>query len=114
MSEQDIPVATGAGSGHPAVPHEATRVPGGVRRGAPLTRAEAIERRKQGLDIVVCGDHTPTNRDEALAIESAVGPCYHDGPHVNGGLYALPHWQQVAGSPSGHSFYETHKTKALN
>jgi hypothetical protein len=92
---------------------EAARVPGGVRRGAALTRAQAEARRLAGLDIVVCGDGPFENCNEARSIETAVGPCYHDGPHAAGGLHALPHWQQRSPPPEGHSFYETNVTKAL-
>lgn len=87
---------------------------GAVRRGRALSRAEAIARRRGGGDVVVCGEDTISNRDEAAAIESAVGPCKHDGPHrfISGPL-ALPHWQQRPPPPIGHSFYETHITKAI-
>jgi hypothetical protein len=97
----------------PPTIHEATRVPGGVRRGPVLTQAEAISHRQRGLDIVVCGDDTPANCLLAQAIERAVGPCLHQGPHAKAGLYALPHWQQRVRPPDGHSFYETHVTKSL-
>jgi hypothetical protein len=99
----------------PAPPtiREATRVPGGVRRGAVLTYIQAVARRRLGLDIVVCGDDTPANCNEAMRIEAAVGPCKHQGPHRGGGMFALPHWQQRSRSPEGHSFYETHVTKTL-
>jgi hypothetical protein len=93
--------------------HEATRVPGGVRRGRQLTRAQAEDERRAGRDIVVCGADTVANCREAKLIEQAVGRCYHDGPHPAGGMSALPHWQQHAPPPEGHSFYETHATKAL-
>jgi hypothetical protein len=93
--------------------HEATCVPGGVRRGAELTQAEAETRRRAGLDIVVCGDDTFATCNLARAIENAIGPCYHDGPHWSAGLYSLPHWQQRTPPPPGHSFYETNVTRAL-
>src|SRR5262245_16741006 len=98
--------------------HEATCVPGGVRRGAVISEAEAVARRQGGLDIVVCGDDSVENRDVAEQIEQQVGgPYFHDGPHrMRIGPGALPHWQQrpiPSGSPAGHSFYETHATKAL-
>jgi hypothetical protein len=84
-----------------------------VRRGAAINRTQAEDRRRAGLDIVVCGDDAFANCQEARRIETAIGPCYHDGPHAAGGLYALPHWQQRSGLPVGHSFYETDVTKAL-
>jgi hypothetical protein len=93
--------------------YEATRVAGGVRRGALLTLAQAEARRRAGLDIVVCGNDAFANCNEARRIETVVGSCYHDGPHAAGGLHALPHWQQRSGMPVGHSFYETNVTKAL-
>jgi hypothetical protein len=96
--------------------HQATRVPGGVERGAILTEAEAIARRRLGFDIVVCGDDTPTNRDLAQAIEQQVDSpaSFHDGPHRQTvGPRALPHWCQPRDSDNrGHSFYETHATKS--
>src|SRR5436305_13621047 len=81
---------------------------GGVRRGRTLTRAEAIRRRRSGGDVVVCGPNTFTNAREAHAIESAVGPCVPDGPHLDtAGPLALPHFQQRVPPPEGHAFYET-------
>jgi hypothetical protein len=88
-------------------------MPGGVRRGSPLTRPQAEARRRVGLDVIVCGDDTLANCLAAEVIERAVGPCYHDGPHAAGGLQALPHWQQRSPPPQGHSFYETHMRKAI-
>jgi hypothetical protein len=101
----------------PPTIHEATRIPGGVQRGAPLTEAEALSRRRAGLDIVVCGDDTIQNRDLAERIEAQVGGAYmHGNPHRRAvGPDALPHWQQRGFPPqatAGHSFYETHITKA--
>lgn len=92
----------------------ATDGSGAVRRGLPLTQVEAIAHRQTGQDVVVCGEDTIANRDEANAIESAVGPCKHDGPHrfVSGPM-ALPHWQQQQPPPGGHSFYETQSHKAI-
>lgn len=79
-----------------------------------ITEAEAVARRRAGLDTVVCGNDTVANRNLAERIESQVGGSYrHGGPHSNAGLYALPHWQPRKRPPQGHSFYETHATKAL-
>jgi hypothetical protein len=87
---------------------------GGVRRGRILTRAEAIGHRRSGRDIVVCGPDTFANAGEAFAIESAVGPCIPDGPHLDvAGALALPHFQQRAARPKGHTFYETPDKKAI-
>jgi hypothetical protein len=79
-----------------------------------LTQAAAEARRRAGLDIVVCGDDTPANCALARSIEATAGPCEHDGPHHRAGLFSLPHWQQKTRPPDGHSFYETHATKALS
>jgi hypothetical protein len=97
--------------------HEAfptTDTTGAVRRGNSLTQAEAIAHRRSGGDVVVCGADTRSNCNEACVIESAVGPCYHDGPHrLIAGPLALPHWQQRTPPPAGHSFYETSLVKAI-
>src|SRR5258708_2220669 len=78
---------------------------GGVRRGRTLTRAEAIRRRRAGGDVVVCGPDTFANAREAHTIESAVGPCAPDGPHLDvAGTLALPHFQQRMAPPDGHTF----------
>ena len=87
---------------------------GGVRKGRKLTRTEAIHHRQGGGDIVVCGTDTFANAREAHAIESAVGPCIPDGPHLDvAGAQALPHFQQRVPPPEGHSFYETPVRKAI-
>ena len=87
---------------------------GGVSRGAGLTLAEAIIRRQNGNDVVVCGDDPFANARQAFAIESSVGPCKPDGPHADvAGVKALPHFQQKAPPPIGHTFYETPVRKAI-
>lgn len=87
---------------------------GGVRRGRILTRTEAISRRQGGGDVVICGPDTFANSREAFAIESAVGPCIPDGPHLDAaGALALPHFQQRRPPPEGHTFYETPLRKAI-
>jgi hypothetical protein len=103
----------------PAAPaiHEAlclTDGTGGVRRGRTLTRAEAIAHRQNGGDVVVCGPDTFANAGEAHLIESTVGPCVPDGPHLTAaGPSALPHFQQRHPPPDGHTFYETPIRKAI-
>lgn len=89
--------------------HEAECVLGGVKRGPPISEADAVARRKAGLDIVVCGDDTMHNCNIAKRIEiQAHGPkSKHGGPHEEAGLNALPHWQPPTRPPRGHSFYET-------
>src|SRR5690349_18431259 len=94
---------------------EATRAMDGsdaVIRGAELTQAQAIARRKAGGDIVVCGLDTPQNDRLAHDIEAAAAggnPILYHGPH--GGPESLPHWQQKLPPPLGHSFHETHVRK---
>ena len=106
-------MSTGAAAPAAMTIHEATRVPGGVQRGAAITFAQAVARRQAGLDIVICGDNTIATCNQAWDIELAVGPCRHHPAHASGGLHALPHWQQLTPPPDGHSFYETNVTKAL-
>lgn len=100
----------------PPAAHEAACIQdgsGAVIRGKLLTRAEAIARRRQADDVVVCGPDTFANAGEARAIESAVGPCKPDGPHADvAGTMALPHFQQKTPPPGGHTFYETPIRKA--
>jgi hypothetical protein len=87
---------------------------GGVGRGRDLTRTEAISHRHGGGDVVVCGPDTFANAREAHTIESALGPCIPDGPHLDvAGALALPHFQQRVPPPAGHTFYETPVRKAL-
>jgi hypothetical protein len=87
---------------------------GAVSAGAVLTEAEAVARRQMGQDVVVCGTDPFSNARLAHRIESAVGPCKPDGPHADvAGALALPHFQQKAPPPSGHTFYETPIRKAV-
>ena|SRR2546428_9930183 len=87
---------------------------GAVSAGAVLTEAEAVVKRRNELDVVVCGLDAFANARLAHRIESAVGPCKPDGPHVDtAGAMALPHFQQKATPPAGHTFYETPKRKAV-
>lgn len=96
--------------------YEAVRATDGsdaVIRGTELTQAQAVDRRKAGGDIVVCGPDTPRNDRLAHDIEAAAASgkliIYH-GPH--GGPQSLPHWQQKTSPPEGHSFHETHVRRA--
>ena len=99
----------------PPVPpeiYEATRATdgsGAVDRGGLLTRAQAEARRHTGLDVVVCGPDMFANCKLAEEIERAVTPsggrCIYHPPHL--GPQSLPHFQQDAPPPEGHSFHET-------
>jgi hypothetical protein len=87
---------------------------GGVQRGRPSREPRQSRTENGGGDVVVCGPDTFANAREAHAIESAVGPCIPDGPHLDSaGALALPHFQQRTPPPDGHSFYETPIRKAI-
>lgn len=97
--------------------HEATLASGpsgAVEWGSVLTNQEAIDRRKNGLDIVVRGDDETANRRLAQRIEAGVGtPSRPQPPHTTtAGPHALPHFHQQSRTPGGHSFYETTRRKA--
>jgi hypothetical protein len=77
-----------------------------------VSEAEAIEWRRRGGDIVVCGGDRKANRRLAQAIESAVGLYIHQDPHDQLGPYALPHFQQLDRTHEGHCFHETDARKA--
>jgi hypothetical protein len=87
---------------------------GFVEWGNVLTFEDAVNRRKQDLDIVVRGEDEDENRRLAGRIEAAVGPPTRpQPPHTSrAGSRALPHFHQVSRSPKGHSFYETVNRKA--
>lgn len=75
-----------------------------------------VNRRKQGLDIVVCGLSDRSNRNKAADIERAaigIGGYIRHGAHPSAGKNALPHYQPRTRPPDGHSFYETKGQKAL-
>jgi hypothetical protein len=86
---------------------------GAVEWGAELTFAEAVARRRQGLDIVVRGPDERQNRRKASAVETAVGtPILFERRHPRAGPFSLPHYHQASRSPAGHSFYEVRGRKA--
>src|SRR6266576_2225052 len=104
MSTEPTPAA-------PAI-HEAELAggpPGAVLYGAEIDAAAAAARRQTGQDVVVRGDDREANRRVAETIESAVGTAERHDPHRRAGPWALPHFQQKAPPPSGHTFYETPK-----
>jgi hypothetical protein len=95
--------------------HEAELVSGAsgaVLCGTEINATQAVERRKRGEDVVVCGDEISANRRLAFSIESAVGPCKREDPHGKAGPHALPHYQPDPRPPEGHTFYETPRRKA--
>jgi hypothetical protein len=87
---------------------------GGVYRGAEIDFDQAVASRKNGQDVVVCGDELKANRSLAERIEAAVGPYVRSPPHRQyAGPRALPHFQQQDPEHEGHTFYETPKQKAM-
>lgn len=85
---------------------------GAVLKGAVIDVAAAVARRKQELNVVVCGDGHKMNKATARTIEAAVGRYMMQGPHDTAGPLALPHFQQEDPPPEGHTFYETAHLKA--
>jgi hypothetical protein len=87
---------------------------GAVNKGNEITEAEAVARRRAGLDVVVCGSDLATNRRLAGQIEGAANGRYKRcPPHANAGQHALPHYQPEERPPEGHTFYETEQRKAF-
>jgi hypothetical protein len=87
---------------------------GGVIRGAEIDVGAAVERRRAGKNVVVCGDDLKANRRQAEQIEAAVGPYVRSVPHKDSaGPRALPHFQQQDESHEGHTFYETANLRAM-
>lgn len=106
-------MAKAAAPPHPPTIHRATRGSlGRVIRGGEISEVEAVEERRQGRDVVVCGDTLKANRAVAQAIEAQVGPYAAGPPHTRLGPYALPHFQPEPRGPAGHTFYETDTRKA--
>jgi len=88
---------------------------GDVIRGAEISQKAAVDRRKSGDDVVVCGPDPAENRREASAIEttaSGVGNVIRHGAHGMAGANALNHYQAITPPPPGHSFYESKSQKA--
>jgi hypothetical protein len=86
---------------------------GAVQKGAAISFEAAVERRRAGLDVVVCGNDRKANFRRAGEIESVIGPWEREPPHVGrAGENALPHLHQASRSPAGHCFYETENRKA--
>lgn len=87
---------------------------GAVTRGKAITQTDAESRRRNGLDVVVCGKDLGANRRLAYQIESrANGTVKRCPPHPNAGNHALPHFQPDPRPPDGHTFYETPNRKAF-
>lgn len=95
----------------PPTIHEAERAPGPtgvVYKGREIDLTAAVERRRAGLDVVVCGARTRANLALARMVESSVGPASDPQvAHDRAGPHALPHFHQESRSPDGHTFFET-------
>src|SRR5437868_13238551 len=107
------PTTSDDASLHLPMSHEAERVSGpsgAVQYGVELTLAQAVSRRKAGLDIVVVGADKLANRKLAQEVEAAVGRYVFHLPHDR--PEALPHFQQRTPPPEGHTFYEVDHRKA--
>jgi hypothetical protein len=93
----------------------ATDASGDVTRGLKIDKQEAIDLRKNGDDVVVCGPDPKENRREARSIEqaaSAVGNFILHPAHASAGANSLNHYQAINPPPKGHCFYETKGRKA--
>lgn len=88
---------------------------GAVHKGAVISENEAVDERRKGVDVVVCGSDYKANRTLAQRIEqTANGKYKRCPPHANAGPRALPHYQPDPRPPEGHTFYETANRKAAN
>ncbi len=88
---------------------------GDVIKGLGIDKQEAIDLRKNGDDVVVCGPDPRENRREASDIEhtaSGVGNIILHPAHVGAGASSLNHYQAINPPPKGHCFYETNSQKA--
>lgn len=86
---------------------------GGVRRVREVSDADAIDLRRRGLNVVVCGGDIAANRRIAGLIEQrACGEYKRHAPEKILGPRALPHYQPMTRPPYGHTFYETPNRKA--
>jgi hypothetical protein len=79
---------------------------GVVRRIGAITLAEAIDLRRNGEDVVVCGDDRGANRRLAGHIERTANgnAIAHPPHHASAGIRALPHWQPNPRPPEGHTY----------
>lgn len=81
---------------------------GAVVRGRAVDFQTAVNRRRAGEDVLVCGENLADNRRLAREIEEEIGPSLRHDPHTrHAGNEALPHFQQRLPPPGGHTFYET-------
>ncbi len=106
-------VQTSDGSSIPSIYQATLGSYGAVCRHLPIDLQTAIEERKAGRDVVVCGDSRKANDKLAKHIEqTANGRSKQCPPHPSAGRHALPHYQPLDRPPAGHTFYETDRRKA--
>jgi hypothetical protein len=114
MGKKKAPLAPPAPGAVPQIYEAVLGANGAVKKGKPITQAQAEIRRKAGHDVVVCGDELRENRRTAFLIETnANGSVKRCPPHPNAGPQSLPHFQPDPRPPEGHTFYETPNRKAL-
>jgi hypothetical protein len=88
---------------------------GNVIKSLEIDKQEAINLRKNGYDVVVCGPDPKENRREASNIEQAasgIGNIILHPAHASAGTHSLNHYQAINPPPTGHCFYETKGQKA--
>lgn len=94
----------------PTTIHEAnlaTDGSGAVFKGRQIDTASAINRRRAGKEVVVCGSELALNRAQAKEIEREASPAFvFHHAHPSSGPDALPHFQPAERPPAGHTFYE--------
>ena len=96
--------------------HKANRRDNGsiAKAGGPIDESEAVDCRKVGIDVVVCGDDHDKNKWKARDIEAAANSPYKRcGMHRKVHNLGLPHYQPDPRPPEGHTFYETDSRKAF-
>src|SRR4051794_25376293 len=113
MGKKKTPIAPAAPAAVPQIHEAVLGVNGAVKKGKPISQAQAEARRKAGHDVVVCGGELRENRRTAFLIETrANGAVKRCPPHPNPGPQSLPHFQPDPRPPEGHTFYETPNRKA--
>src|SRR4051812_32291939 len=106
--------ASAGSAGTPTIHKALCRANGDVVKKSNISITEAVQERKAGRDIVVCGDDVQANNDLAKQIEqSAHGSYKRCGAHASAGANALNHYQpDPRNGVTDHSFYETKSRKA--
>lgn len=101
----------------PIIHRAELRTSGAVVRLGVLTEREAVEVRRDGGEVVVCGEDHRANRLLAQAIEAAALGEQAYTPHpphdrTRTDRNALPHFQPEERPPTGHTFDETDNRKS--